>query len=111
MRPDDYMMPINGERVKIRPLSLGQVRRLEKLLKSMSLDGGQNIGADEAIEVLKIALDRDHKELAANIEDQEIPLVDLPEVILSILKLGGLVKGEVMPPAASLLTGISSTEV
>jgi len=86
MRPDPVVLIIENVEYLIRPLTLRQVREVDKILRDTSL--GE---VDKILEIVRIALSRDHAERAASLYDAEVSLVDLGPMCELVLKVGGMV--------------------
>lgn len=108
MRPDPITITLSGKEYVIRPLSLGQLRKADAVMSDKSLS---NI--DRAMKIIQIGLERDHGDVAKDIDDQEINLLEISGTMMQILKVGGMVPqtaGESVVAPQSQLTGTGSTE-
>ena len=91
---DPVTIALGGKNYAIRPLTLGQLRRvLPAFAKAGNL--GQD-GIDAAVEIVAAALVRDHAAVKA--DDIEATVGELSTAVAAIAKLSGLVSAEA-PPA------------
>jgi len=86
MRPDPQMITLGEMSFSIRPLTLKQVRAIERVMSSSE----SSIGL--SIEIIRIGLDRDHAEAAAQIDDIEASGGDAAQAMAVILRLGGFLQ-------------------
>jgi hypothetical protein len=95
MRPDNATIVLAGETYTIKPLTLKQLRKIlpitdevNKLVASGSFGAAQSL--DKSADVVKIALERDYAEVAANLDNLEIDYQDISIAFKTILIQGGL---------------------
>lgn len=89
MRPEPITIEFYDEKFVVRPLTLGQIRKLDKLLRDPALVS-ENL--ERSIQIIAIALERDHPEVAAKFMegDFEAPMAPLGPVTQEILRIGGM---------------------
>ena len=83
MRPDPITLTFGEQKFTIRPLTLGQIRDIEKELPKAEIGAFTEV----ALAVFAVALHRDHP--TVNVEDLERPEPSVGDAFKSILKLGG----------------------
>ncbi|MFZ0559869.1 MAG: hypothetical protein WAN31_01820 [Methylovirgula sp.] len=106
MRPQPILLKLGAEEWRLRPLTLAQVQRIEPLLAADSKGG--TIAA--AIEIVAIALSRDHPEAAQKLSDVEATAKEIGVAMADVLRLGGFIAAENAPGEAMAgSTSISST--
>jgi hypothetical protein len=106
MKPEPITITFAGRDFPIRPLTLFQVQRIEaaELRRATAMlpfrkdDGALDIGAliangeialEHRLEVIRIALGRDHREIAAALDDLEALAGEAEAAYKAILELGG----------------------
>jgi hypothetical protein len=107
MRPEPIKITLSDKDYTIRPLTLGQIRKIDELMLRLEM---RQVG--KSIAIIAIALERDYAATAADIENQEHSMMELGSAVASILTVGGMIavssSGE--SPAAQVITGTASTE-
>ena len=91
-----------AEKFKIKPLTIGQVERIEKALISTDMQLG---GAEIAHKVVKIAMSRDHA--AVDVAELECDTQALAVALANVLRLGGFVPAK--PGELSAAAGNSAS--
>ena len=89
MRPRPITIKLGEAHWHVRPLTLRQVQEIEPLLLADPQAAQGAVAA--AIEIVSIALSRDHPEAAADLPDLEASARDLSAAMVSILELGGFI--------------------
>jgi hypothetical protein len=87
MRPQPIAIRLGAEEWRVRPLTLAQVQRIEPLLLADSKGG--TIAA--AIEIVAIALSRDHPDAAQRLGQIEATAKEIGAAMASVLRLGGFI--------------------
>lgn len=107
MRPEPIKITLSDKDYTIRPLTLGQIRKIDNLMLSHEMRQ-----LEKSIAIIAIALERDYAAIAADIENQEHSMIELGSAVASVLTVGGMIAvastGE--SPAAQAITGTASTE-
>lgn len=85
MRPEPVKITIGDKDFTIKPLTLRQIREIDKTLRNLDISE-----IEKTSEILRIGLSRDYPEVAANMDDLEIPMVDLGPICRQILTVGGM---------------------
>jgi len=88
MASEPQTIILGERRFEIRPLTLGQVRKIDKYLAEPVTSN-----VDRCIAILKIALERDHKDMRAFLDDEEgeLSVAELAEAMKRVLRAGGFV--------------------
>jgi hypothetical protein len=89
MRPQPITLQLGAEEWRVRPLTLAQVQRIEPLLADQK---GGTIAA--AIEIVAIALSRDHPEAAQKLGQIEATTKEIGAAMADVLRLGGFIATE-----------------
>ncbi|MGP0057836.1 MAG: hypothetical protein ACLPID_00905 [Beijerinckiaceae bacterium] len=89
MRPRPVTIKLGEAQWQVRPLTLRQVQEIEPLLLADPQAAKGSVAA--AIQIVSIALNRDHPDAAANLPDLEASARDLSAAMVSILELGGFI--------------------
>jgi hypothetical protein len=97
MRQEPVEIKLGDNTFRIRPLTLGQVRRIEPVLVN-SYAGSGNL--DAAITIVQIALERDNPAGAAGLQDIEATAPELGAAMGVVLRLGGFIPPEDAPGEA-----------
>jgi hypothetical protein len=87
MRPQPIIIRLGAEEWRVRPLTLAQVQRIEPLLLADAKGG--TIAA--AIEIVAIALSRDHPEAAQKLSETEATAKEIGVAMADVLRLGGFI--------------------
>lgn len=95
MRPHPETIRLGVEEWLVRPLTLRQVQDIEPILIASATDARSNVRA--AIEIVSIALQRDHAEAASRLADVEATASDIGAAMTKVLRLGGFIEGESNP--------------
>lgn len=107
MRPQPITLTLGAEAWSVRPLTLAQVQRIEPLL--LKEEKGGTIAA--AVEIVAIALSRDHPEAARTLGEVEATAKEIGAAMASVLRLGGFImspEAEAQQPGEEL-AGADST--
>ena len=108
MRPQPIMLTLGGEEWRVRPLTLAQVQRIEPLLLADAKGG--TIAA--AIEIVAIALSRDHPDAAQKLGQIEATAKEIGAATASVLRLGGFIAAEAQDQQpGEELAGADSTSI
>jgi hypothetical protein len=99
LRPDPVTITLTDLEGKpkdytIRPLTLGQIRRIEPLIAAAESQ------IEKAIDVIGIGLSRDYPEESAAVDKIELSMADIAITMMTILSMGGFVQvpvGELQP--------------
>lgn len=86
MRPEPVTIALSGKPYTIKPLTLGQLRKIEPVLVDPTIRE-----VEKSIRVIQIALERDHPEVAADIDNQVMAMTDVAEAMQKVLLVGGMV--------------------
>ena len=106
MRPAPIKITLEDQEYTIRPLTLGQLQEIDALLKDNLPE------VMKSIQIIRVALSRDHKEVADRILELEIPMRDIGPIVFKLLTIGGMVmETDVGNVSEALQTGTSSTGV
>lgn len=92
MRVQPETIELGGHEWVIRPLTLRQVQEIEPILMESALGGKGNVGS--AMEIVAIALRRDHPEVAAKLADVEATAPEVGAAMSAVLRLGGFIQAE-----------------
>lgn len=101
MRPDPIVLEFGERTFTVRPLSLGQIRRIEPVLRDAGLRD-----LEKSIAIIQIALDRDDP--SVRVEDLEVGFREIGEMVNRILRQGGMMPAEDLlsnPPTAQSAPG------
>jgi hypothetical protein len=93
MRAKAQAITLRDKSFKIRPLTLGQVMRLEEVVANPN----QKYGTEYGVSVIRIGLLRDHPkeaEAISDIEEYEITAAEIGKASSTILRLGGYLPPE-----------------
>ena len=85
MRPEPVKITLGDKEFTIKPLTLRQIREIDKILRNLDITE-----IEKTSEILRVGLSRDYPEDAKNLEDLEIPMVDLGPICRQILTVGGM---------------------
>jgi hypothetical protein len=91
MRPHAETIRLGAEDWVVRPLTLRQVQDIEPILVASATDAKNNVRA--AIEIVSIALLRDHSEAASRLADIEATASEIGAAMTQVLRLGGFIEG------------------
>jgi hypothetical protein len=89
MRPRPITVKLGEAQWQVRPLTLRQIQEIEPLLMADPQAAHGSVAA--AIEIVSIALSRDHPQAAATLSDIEASARDLSAAMVSLLELGGFI--------------------
>jgi hypothetical protein len=89
MRPQPIMIKLGNEAWRVRPLTLRQIQEIEPLLVAAETSTAGSVAT--AVQILAIALGRDHPEAAARVCDIEASVKEIGAAMSSILALGGFI--------------------
>jgi hypothetical protein len=90
MRPDPITVTLGDLDFTIRPLTLGQVRKVEEILLDPARAARGNIPV--AMDIVAVALRRDYQEEASNIDDLEGTSMEVMLAQGAILRLSGFLE-------------------
>lgn len=103
MRPQSITIKLGDAQWRVRPLTLRQVQEIEPLLVR---EGASHGSVATAIEIVSIALSRDHPEAANGIHDIEASVREIGAAMSEVLRIGGFIaSGETGPPKGEVLAG------
>lgn len=102
MRPEPVELKFGERSFKIRPLTLGQIERVDSILQ------GDLAGVARSVEIIKVAIERDYPDV--DVRELELPLSMISEYTFRVLKIGGMVEMQPGEPPAVPSSGIASTE-
>ena len=88
MRPQPQTITLGEQAWLVRPLTCAQVQAIEPLLFA-STDGRGTVAA--ALAILRVALNRDHAEASAGLNDVEAGAPEIATALAGVLRLGGFV--------------------
>jgi hypothetical protein len=88
MRPQSITIKLGETEWCVRPLTLRQVQEIEPLLLAESEGTGT---VAKAVQILAIALGRDHSEAAASLSDVEATVREISAAMADVLRLGGFI--------------------
>lgn len=91
MRPHPETIRLGVEEWLVRPLTLRQVQDIEPILIASATDARSNVRA--AIEIVTIALQRDHTVAASSLADVEATAAEIGAAMTQVLRLGGFIEG------------------
>ena len=106
MRPTPIKISLSDKEFTIKPLTLGQIRKIENSLRDPDL-----AEIDKSFNVIQIALERDYPEDSANLLNFELSMSEVGPMVKDILTVGGMIMveaGEMQAP--QLTTGTTSME-
>ena len=89
MRPQSIAIKLGETEWRVRPLTLRQVQEIEPLLLVES--EGKPGTVAKAVQILAIALGRDHPEAAACLYDVEASVREISAAMADVLRLGGFI--------------------
>ena len=87
MRPDKITLEFGDKKFDLRPLSLGQIRRIEPVIRDEEM--GE---MDKSVSIIKTALSRDYPDVDA--EDLELSIEQVGPMVQRILVMGGMAPSE-----------------
>ncbi len=90
MRPAPEVIRLGAHEWLIRPLTLRQVQEIEPILVPSATGGNGNVTA--AMDIVAIALKRDHPDAAASLADIEATASDIGAAMATVLRLGGFLE-------------------
>jgi len=85
MRPEPVTIKLGEMTFIIRPLTLRQIRGIDKILRNIDLTE-----IEKTFMIIQMGLSRDFPDTARDMEDLEIPMMDLGPACHSILMVGGM---------------------
>lgn len=91
MRPQPIMVRLGNAEWRVRPLTLKQIQEIEPLLQGADQGAGRSIAA--AIEIIAVALMRDHPEAAEALREVEADTKEIGTAMSDVLRLGGFIAG------------------
>lgn len=89
MRPQPITVRLGNAEWRVRPLTLKQVQEIEPLLHGSEQSAGRSIAT--AIEIIAVALMRDHPEAAESLREIEADAQEIGTAMSDILRLGGFI--------------------
>ena len=89
MRPQPIMLRLGAREWRVRPLTLKQIQEIEPLLLAGDQSAGRAITT--AIEIIAVALTRDHLEAAQSLGEIEAGAQEVGAAMSAVLQLGGFV--------------------
>mgnify|MGYP005812840555 CR=1 FL=1 len=89
MRPQPIMIKLGETQWQVRPLTLRQVQEIEPLLVADPQGAKTSVAA--AVEIVAIALSRDHPDAAARLHDIEASVREIGAAMSQVLELGGFI--------------------
>jgi hypothetical protein len=89
MRPQPITIKLGEEAWRVRPLTLRQIQEIEPLLVAAEASSAGSIAT--AVQILSIALGRDHPEAAARVHDIEASVKEIGAAMSGVLMLGGFI--------------------
>lgn len=89
MRINDATIRLGTQSWVVRPLTLRQVQEIEPIVMENAVESKGNVGA--AMEIVAIALRRDHPEAASGLPDLEATAHEIGSAMATVLRLGGFI--------------------
>ena len=89
MRMQPITLRLGAHEWRVRPLTLKQIQEIEPLLLAADQSAGRAIAT--AIEIIAVALTRDHLEAAQNLAAIEASAQEVGAAMSAVLQLGGFV--------------------
>jgi hypothetical protein len=90
MRPAPQVIRLGAHEWLVRPLTLRQVQEIEPILIPSATDAKGNVTA--AIDIVAIALKRDHPDAANSLADIEATAQEIGAAMAAVLRLGGFIE-------------------
>jgi hypothetical protein len=91
MRPQPIILHLGGEHWQVRPLTLGQIQRIEPLLSPETQRAGSLAAATE---IVAVALSRDHTQIAEKLHEVEATTGEIAAAMRAVLRLAGFIASE-----------------
>lgn len=91
MRPQPITLHLGGEHWQVRPLTLGQIQRIEPLLSPETQRAGSLAAATE---IVAVALSRDHAEIAKKLHEAEATTSEIAVAMRAVLRLAGFIASD-----------------
>lgn len=85
MRMQAELIHLGPHQWQVRPLTIAQVQAIEPLL----FDQADGASVQAAVDVLRVALGRDHAEAAAKLDTIEAGAPEIAAAMAAVLRLGG----------------------
>lgn len=90
MRPQAETIRLGALEWKVQPLTLRQVQEIEPILMESAFDTKGNVKA--AVDIVAIALRRDHPDAASTLADVEATAPEIGAAMAIVLRLGGFIE-------------------
>ncbi len=91
MRPQPITLHLGGEHWQVRPLTLGQIQRIEPLLASDAQRAGSLAAATQ---IVAVALSRDHAQIAEKLHEVEATTGEIAIAMRAVLRLAGFIASD-----------------
>jgi hypothetical protein len=101
MRAQPILLRLGTEEWRVRPLTLRQIQEIEPLLRAADHTAGHSIAA--AVEIIEVALRRDHPDAADKLNEIEASTRDIGTAMGDVLRLGGFIAVEAGQEAETAL--------
>jgi hypothetical protein len=92
MRPDPQEIVLGELRFTIRPLTLGQIRKIETLLLDPEKEWVKKGSTEQASAIAAVALSRDYPQKIAALDEIETTAPEMRKAMGVILRLGGFIE-------------------
>jgi hypothetical protein len=91
MRPQPITIHLGGEHWQVRPLTLGQIQRIEPLLMPETQRAGSLAAATE---IVAVALSRDHAEVSKKLHEVEATTGEIAAAMRAVLRFAGFIASD-----------------
>lgn len=91
MRMQPMTISLGGQSWLVRPLTVAQVQAIEPLLLASA--EGKTGSVASAVTILRVALGRDHAEVADGLDEIEACAPEIATAMANVLRLGGFLPG------------------
>ena len=89
MRPQPITIKLGEAQWRVRPLTLRQVQEIEPLILAEPRANSGSVA--KAMQIVAIALNRDHPDAAARLDEVEASVRDIGAAMSNVLRLGGFI--------------------
>ena len=91
MRPQSITLHLGAEHWQVRPLTLGQIQRIEPLLSPEAQRTGSLAAATE---IVAVALSRDHAQIAEKLHEVEATTGEIAAAMRAVLRFAGFIASD-----------------